>query len=104
MMRATVSRDCPASPTLMSFQARQHPSRRSSNLVHTVFHTSSICRVNFNLRFSPRVDPPLVSMPDVVKGFYMQPVEIRCSVESPIPYKLRFTRDGITVGEEKLYQ
>lgn len=52
-MRATVSRDCPASPTLMSFQARQHPSRRSWNLVHTVFHTSSICRVNFNLCFSP---------------------------------------------------
>ncbi|CAG05168.1 unnamed protein product [Tetraodon nigroviridis] len=49
-------------------------------------------------------DPPLVSMPDVVKGFYMQPVVIRCSVGSPIPYKLRFTRDGITVGEEKLYQ
>uniref|UniRef100_H3D7B6 Hemicentin 2 n=1 Tax=Tetraodon nigroviridis TaxID=99883 RepID=H3D7B6_TETNG len=36
--------------------------------------------------------------------FYMQPVVIRCSVGSPIPYKLRFTRDGITVGEEKLYQ
>lgn len=43
-------------------------------------------------------------MPDVVSGFYMQPVVIRCSVESPIPYKLRFTRDGVLVGDEKLYQ
>ncbi|TWW61140.1 Hemicentin-1 [Takifugu flavidus] len=49
-------------------------------------------------------DPPLVSMPDVVNGFYMQPVMIRCSIESPIPYRLRFTRDGVAVGEEKLYQ
>lgn len=60
--------------------------------------------MNLNLCFFPCVDPPLVSMPDVVTGFYMQPVMIRCSIESPIPYRLRFTRDGVAVGEEKLYQ
>uniref|UniRef100_A0A8C4IV11 Hemicentin-2 n=1 Tax=Dicentrarchus labrax TaxID=13489 RepID=A0A8C4IV11_DICLA len=49
-------------------------------------------------------DPPVVSMPDVVKGFYMQPAVIGCSVESDIPYRLRFTRNGIMLGEEKLYQ
>ncbi|XP_054466068.1 hemicentin-1 [Anoplopoma fimbria] len=49
-------------------------------------------------------DPPAVSMPDVVKGFYMQPAVIGCSVESDIPYRLRFTRSGITLGEEKLFQ
>ncbi|XP_062273055.1 hemicentin-1 [Scomber scombrus] len=49
-------------------------------------------------------DPPAVSMPDVVKGFYMQPTAIGCSVESDIPYRLRFTRSGITLGEEKLFQ
>ncbi|XP_029915084.1 hemicentin-1 [Myripristis murdjan] len=49
-------------------------------------------------------DPPAVSMPDVVKGFYMQPAVIDCSVESDIPYRLRFTRSGITLGEEKFFQ
>lgn len=43
-------------------------------------------------------------MPDVVKGFYMQPAVIVCRVESDIPYRLRFTRSGITLGEEKLFQ
>uniref|UniRef100_A0A3Q3GE37 Hemicentin 2 n=1 Tax=Labrus bergylta TaxID=56723 RepID=A0A3Q3GE37_9LABR len=49
-------------------------------------------------------DPPVVSMPEVVKGYYMQPAVIGCSVESDIPYRLRFTRSGITLGEEKLFQ
>uniref|UniRef100_A0AAQ5YWH8 Ig-like domain-containing protein n=1 Tax=Amphiprion ocellaris TaxID=80972 RepID=A0AAQ5YWH8_AMPOC len=49
-------------------------------------------------------DPPAVSMPDVVKGFYMQPTVIACSVQSDIPYRLKFTRSGITLGEEKLFQ
>lgn len=81
-----------------------HIIKSGSHCFYTVFHTSLICRVNFGLRFLPCIDPPLVSMPDVVRGFYMQPVVIRCSVESSVPYKLRFTRDGISVGEEKLYQ
>ncbi|XP_041856289.1 hemicentin-1 [Melanotaenia boesemani] len=49
-------------------------------------------------------DPPVARMPDVVKGFYMQPAVIGCSVQSDIPYRLRFTRSGITLGEEKLFQ
>ncbi|KAM9743449.1 hemicentin-1 [Menidia menidia] len=49
-------------------------------------------------------DPPVVRMPDVVKGFYMQPAVIGCSVQSDIPYRLRFTRSGIALGEEKLFQ
>ncbi|XP_061624718.1 hemicentin-1 isoform X2 [Phyllopteryx taeniolatus] len=48
--------------------------------------------------------PPAVNMPDVVKGFYMQPAMIRCSVESDIPYRLRFARSGSTLGEEKFFQ
>lgn len=65
---------------------------------------SYLINLSMSLRLFPCVDPPLVSMPDVVRGFYMQPVTIRCSIESSIPYRLRFTRDGVTVGEEKLYQ
>ncbi|XP_059193550.1 hemicentin-1 [Centropristis striata] len=49
-------------------------------------------------------DPPAVSMPDVVKGFYMLPAVIGCSVESDVPYRLRFSRSGITLGEEKFFQ
>ncbi|XP_036791689.1 hemicentin-1 [Oncorhynchus mykiss] len=49
-------------------------------------------------------DPPAVSMPKVVNGFYMQPTMIGCSVESDVPYRLRFTRSGVAIGEEKLYQ
>lgn len=43
-------------------------------------------------------------MPEVVKGFYMQPAAIGCSVESDIPYRQRFTRNGMQVGEEKFFQ
>uniref|UniRef100_I3JXY4 Hemicentin 2 n=1 Tax=Oreochromis niloticus TaxID=8128 RepID=I3JXY4_ORENI len=49
-------------------------------------------------------DPPAVSMPTVVKGVYMQPAVIGCSVKSDIPYRLRFTRSGITLGEERFFQ
>lgn len=67
-------------------------------------HTSLISLLIFNLCFLPCVDPPAVSMSDVVQGFYMQPAVIACSVKSDIPYRLRFTRSGITLGEEKFFQ
>uniref|UniRef100_A0A8C8M5M0 Hemicentin 2 n=1 Tax=Oncorhynchus tshawytscha TaxID=74940 RepID=A0A8C8M5M0_ONCTS len=46
-------------------------------------------------------DPPAVSMPLVVNSFYMQPAMIGCSVESDVPYRLRFTRSGVSLGEDK---
>ncbi|XP_012721740.2 hemicentin-1 [Fundulus heteroclitus] len=49
-------------------------------------------------------DPPAVRMANEVKGFYMQPAAIGCSVQSDIPYRLRFTRSGILLGEEKHFQ
>ncbi|XP_028269954.1 hemicentin-1 isoform X2 [Parambassis ranga] len=49
-------------------------------------------------------DPPAVRMHDVVRGFYMQPAVIGCSVRSDVPYRLRFSRSGITLGEEKFFQ
>lgn len=60
--------------------------------------------IPFNLWFLPCVDPPAVSMPEVVRGVYMQPAVIGCSVKSDIPYRLRFTRSGITLGEERFFQ
>ncbi|KAJ3604124.1 hypothetical protein NHX12_028865 [Muraenolepis orangiensis] len=49
-------------------------------------------------------DPPAVSMPDEVNGLFMERTVIGCSVESDIPYRLRFTRSGTALGEERLFQ
>lgn len=65
-------------------------------------HQSSA--LTFHPPFRPGADPPVVSMSEVVKGFYMQPAVIGCSVESDIPYRQRFTRNGMRVGEEKFFQ
>ncbi|XP_035392059.1 hemicentin-1 [Electrophorus electricus] len=47
---------------------------------------------------------PQVSMPAELVGVYMQPALIQCSVESDLPYKLTFTKDGNALGQEKSYQ
>lgn len=99
--RATASRGCPVSRTPTSFQARQPLPLWSHSAMSLAPHQSLSWPVTC---FLPCVDPPAVSMPNVVKGFYMQPTAIGCSVESDIPYRLRFTRSGITLGEEKLFQ
>lgn len=95
-------------PKAVQCLLHQHRSRRDNPLppepLCCVSHTSLISLVTFNFCFLPCVDPPVVSMPDVVKGFYMQPAVIGCSVESDIPYRLRFTRNGITLGEERSFQ
>ncbi|KAJ8379625.1 hypothetical protein SKAU_G00004030 [Synaphobranchus kaupii] len=49
-------------------------------------------------------EAPVVSMPSIIKGFYMQPAVIGCSVESEVPYTLKFTRGGDRLGEEKFFQ
>ncbi|XP_029960009.1 hemicentin-1 [Salarias fasciatus] len=49
-------------------------------------------------------DPPAVKMADVVNGYYMQPAAISCAVQSDVPYRLRFVRSGVTLGDEKLFQ
>ncbi|XP_035291447.1 hemicentin-1 [Anguilla anguilla] len=49
-------------------------------------------------------ESPVVSMPSTIKGFYMLPAVIECSVESEVPYRLRFTRGGVRLGEEKFFQ
>ncbi|XP_076126836.1 hemicentin-1 [Alosa pseudoharengus] len=48
--------------------------------------------------------PPSVSMPAVVRGYYMQPALLSCSVDSDVPFRLRFTRDGVTLGQEQPFQ
>ncbi len=56
------------------------------------------------LASSHPAEPPRVNMPTVVRGFYMQPATIDCSVESDLPYRLRFTKGGSTIGEERTYE
>ncbi|XP_077571540.1 hemicentin-1 [Stigmatopora nigra] len=47
---------------------------------------------------------PAVNMPAFVNGIYLQSAVIQCSVESDVPYRLRFIRSGRTLGEERLFQ
>ncbi|KAK1155520.1 hemicentin-1-like [Acipenser oxyrinchus oxyrinchus] len=50
-------------------------------------------------------DPPAVSMPSRIQGYYLQPAVIGCSVESSAPFWLRVTgRGGARLGEERIFQ
>ncbi|KAK6480953.1 hemicentin-1-like [Huso huso] len=50
-------------------------------------------------------DPPAVSMPSRIQGYYLQPTVIGCSVESSAPFRLRVTgRGGARLGEERIFQ
>ena len=110
--RATASRGCLVSLTPTSFQARHPPPHHHHHLPadtsyqsHSTVSLTPHQSLRWPLTFpSSPVDPPAVRMPDVVKGFYMQPTVIACSVESDVPYRLRFSRSGITLGEEKFFQ
>ncbi|XP_075041291.1 hemicentin-2 [Mixophyes fleayi] len=48
-------------------------------------------------------DVPAVTMPPLIQGFYQRPLAITCSVLSDIPFRVRFSRDGERLGEERLY-
>ncbi|XP_044528060.1 hemicentin-1 [Gracilinanus agilis] len=43
-------------------------------------------------------DVPKVTMPKKTPGYYLQPGYIPCSVESLLPFTLRFVRNGVTLG------
>lgn len=49
-------------------------------------------------------DAPRVSMPTHTPGYYLQKGAITCSVDSLIPYTLRFTREGLRVGVDQLFR
>ncbi|XP_069039515.1 hemicentin-1 isoform X2 [Lepisosteus oculatus] len=49
-------------------------------------------------------EPPAVSMPDRVHGYYKQPAVIGCSVESHVPYRVQFSRGGARLGAEQAFQ
>ncbi|KAM8933893.1 hemicentin-2 [Pelodytes ibericus] len=47
-------------------------------------------------------DVPTVTMPPNIQGYHQRPLLIPCSVQSDIPFRLRFSRDGEQLGEEQL--
>ncbi|XP_041098662.1 hemicentin-1 isoform X2 [Polyodon spathula] len=50
-------------------------------------------------------NPPAVSMPSRIQGYYLQPAVIGCSVESSAPFRLQVTRrGGARLGEEQIFQ
>nr|XP_055175129.1 hemicentin-1 isoform X2 [Nyctereutes procyonoides] len=46
-------------------------------------------------------DAPKVTMPKKTPGYYLQPGQIPCSVESLLPFTLSFVRNGITLGVDQ---
>ncbi|XP_021053028.1 hemicentin-1 [Mus pahari] len=46
-------------------------------------------------------DAPKVTMPTRTPGYYLQPGQILCSVESFLPFTLSFMRDGIALGVDQ---
>ncbi|KAI4892790.1 hypothetical protein NFI96_028927, partial [Prochilodus magdalenae] len=49
-------------------------------------------------------EAPVVTVPVVVRGLSRQSAVIDCSVESDLPFKLTFTKDGVMMGEEENYE
>lgn len=47
------------------------------------------------------LDAPKVTMPTRTLGYYLQPGQILCSVESFLPFTLSFMRDGIALGVDQ---
>ncbi|XP_062920094.1 hemicentin-1 isoform X2 [Mobula hypostoma] len=47
---------------------------------------------------------PKVTMPAQTPGYYMQPGYISCTVESLIPFTLRFSRAGSKLGTDQFYK
>ncbi|GAB1285528.1 Hemicentin-1 [Apodemus speciosus] len=46
-------------------------------------------------------DAPKVTMPARTQGYYLQPGQVHCSVESLLPFTLSFTRNGIALGVDQ---
>ncbi|ERE72247.1 hemicentin-1-like protein [Cricetulus griseus] len=46
-------------------------------------------------------DAPKVTMPTRTPGYYLQPGQILCSVESLLPFTLSFMRNGIALGTDQ---
>ncbi|KAL4635075.1 hemicentin-1 [Arapaima gigas] len=49
-------------------------------------------------------DAPRVSMPQQTHGYYLQRGAILCQVDSLIPFTVRFSRDGVRLGEDQLFR
>lgn len=47
------------------------------------------------------LDAPKVTMPTRTPGYYLQPGQILCSVESLLPFTLSFMRNGIALGMDQ---
>lgn len=47
------------------------------------------------------LDAPKVTMPTRTPGYYLQPGQILCSVESLLPFTLSFERNGIALGVDQ---
>lgn len=49
-------------------------------------------------------DAPKVSMPSTSPGYYLQKGELTCQVDSLIPFTLRFSREGKSLGVDQIFR
>lgn len=61
--------------------------------------TKYYCDLLAHVLFFP--DAPKVTMPAKTPGYYLQPGQIHCSVESLLPFTLSFARNGVTLGVDQ---
>ena len=57
------------------------------------------CDLLAHVLFSP--DAPKVTMPEKTPGYYLQPGQIPCAVDSLLPFTLSFVRNGATLGVDQ---
>ncbi|XP_073415578.1 hemicentin-2 isoform X1 [Dendrobates tinctorius] len=48
-------------------------------------------------------DVPAVTVAPLIQGYHQQALTITCLVLSDIPFRVRFSRDGVRIGEELLF-
>ncbi|XP_055275069.1 hemicentin-1 isoform X4 [Moschus berezovskii] len=46
-------------------------------------------------------DAPKVTMPEKTPGYYLQPGQIPCAIDSLLPFTLSFVRNGVTLGVDQ---
>lgn len=57
------------------------------------------CDLLAHVLFFP--DAPKVTMPEKTPGYYLQPGQIPCTIDSLLPFTLSFVRNGATLGVDQ---
>ncbi|XP_067662288.1 hemicentin-1-like isoform X1 [Haliotis asinina] len=93
-----VSRD-PTNPALYNVTSFIPPNEFFYLKVDGIDHQGYVLRRTTPTAISPRVPTaPTVSMPDLTRGFFDQTATLTCTVQSLVPYTVRWFRRGVQMG------